>query len=104
MERQPRRDRTMNDPRHQLTPGIQNQTCALIRSGSFPHVAAEAAGVPQKVFDRWMKCGKAARPIPLYRDFYEAVCQAQAHARVVAENYAFKNATVTWLKSGPGKE
>src|SRR5437870_9391984 len=94
----------MNDQRHQLTPQIRADICAFIRSGGFPHVAAEAAGVPQKVFERWMKWGKAARPIPAYRDFIEAVCQAQAYARVVAENYAFEHATITWLKSGPGKE
>src|SRR5262245_1528001 len=94
----------MNDPRHQLTPEIQRQICGFILSGTFPHVAAEAAGVPQKVFERWMKWGRAARPVPLYRDFYEAVCQAQAQARLVAENHAFTHATITWLKSGPGKE
>src|SRR5436190_8963368 len=99
-----RREVAMNDPRHQLTPEIQRETCAFIRSGSFQHVAAEAAGVPQKVFERWMKWGRAARPIPVYREFHEAVCRAQAEARVVAESHAFKHATITWLKSGPGKE
>src|SRR5262245_26952124 len=94
----------MNDPRHPPTAEIQRQICGLIHSGAFLHVAAEAAGVPQKVFERWMRWGKAARPVPLYRDFYEAVCQAQAQARVVAENHAFEHATITWLKSGPGKE
>src|SRR5262245_38591336 len=94
----------MNDPRHPPTAEIQRQICGLIHSGAFPHVAAEAAGVPQKVFERWMKWGRAARPVPLYRDFYEAVCQAQAYARIVAENHAFQHATITWLKSGPGKE
>src|SRR5262245_15925967 len=94
----------MNDPRHPPTAEIQRQICGLIHSGAFPHVAAEAAGVPQKVFERWMRWGRAARPVPLYRDFYEAVCQAQAYARVVAENHAFEHATITWLKSGPGQE
>src|SRR5207253_4746566 len=46
----------------------------------------------------------ADRPVPLYRDFYEAVCTAQARARLRAENRAFEQAPVTWLKSGPGKE
>jgi len=94
----------MNDPLHQLTPQIQADICAFIRSGGFPNVAAEAAGVPQKVFDRWMRHGRAERPVPVYREFYQAVCQAQAHARLRAENHAFEHATVTWLKSGPGKE
>src|SRR5256885_11431863 len=94
----------MNDPHHELTPAIQNTICAYVRSGGFPEVAAQAAGVPVKVFERWMKCGRADRPVPLYRDFYEAVCTAQAQARLRAENRAFEQAPVTWLKSGPGKE
>src|SRR5262245_59058160 len=72
----------MNDPRHQLTPRIQELICAYLRAGSFPHVAAEAAGVPQKVFERWLRWGRAKRPVPLYRDFYEAVSRAQAEARL----------------------
>ena len=35
---------------------------------------------------------------------YEAVRTAMAHARLSAENRAFEDAPVTWLKSGPGKE
>ena len=67
----------MNDPRHQLTPLLQQAICGIIVSGAFPEVAAAAQGIPPKVFHRWMKWGKAARPVEVYRNFYEAVSQAQ---------------------------
>jgi hypothetical protein len=57
------------DGRHQLTPEIQRAICGAVCAGSFPEVAAGAAGIPPQVFHRWMKWGKAARPVPLYRDF-----------------------------------
>jgi hypothetical protein len=83
---------------------LQALICAYIRSGAFPQIAAEAAGIPQKVFERWMRYGQAKRPLPLYRDFAQAVRQAQAQARLLAENHALKDDPLTWLKSGPGKE
>jgi hypothetical protein len=94
----------MNDPHHILTPELQALICAYIRSGAFPQIAAEAAGIPQKVFDRWMRYGQARRPLALYRDFAQAVRQAQAQARLLAENHALQQSPLNWLKSGPGKE
>jgi hypothetical protein len=94
----------MNDPYHVLTPELQATICAFIRSGAFPQIAAEAAGIPQKVFDRWMRYGQARRPLALYRDFAQAVRQAQAQARLLAENQALQDSPLNWLKSGPGKE
>jgi hypothetical protein len=40
----------------------------------------------------------------LYRNFADAVRQAQAQARVQAEMKALQEQPVTWLKQGPGKE
>jgi hypothetical protein len=94
----------MNDPLHVLTPELQARICSYIRAGGFPQIAAEAAGIPAKVFDRWMRYGQAKRPLPLYRDFLQAVRQAQAHARLIAETQALHESPLTWLKSGPGKE
>jgi hypothetical protein len=83
----------------------QTQSIAsFIRSGGFPHVAAEAAGVSVEVFDFWLRLGRAPNAGAVLRQFYEAVRQARAHARVVAEMAAFKNRPLEWLKSGPGKE
>ena len=94
----------MNETRHQLTPEVQDLICGLARAGGFPHVAAVAAGIPLKTFAFWMKCGRARRPQPLYRDFYEKVQQAQAQARVTAEAQALKRAPLSWLRYGPGRE
>jgi hypothetical protein len=94
----------MNDTQHILTPAIQQNICNYILAGGFPEVAAEAAGIPAKVFARWMRFGEAKRPIPLYRDFVQSVRQAQAQVRIVAEHKALEKSPLQWLKSGPGKE
>jgi hypothetical protein len=87
----------------QLTDAIQADICAYIRAGGFPHVAAEAAGVPLEVFQRWMELGAKPR-FKKHQAFRLAVIQAQAQARLSAEMTALKEDPVAWLKSGPGKE
>src|SRR5436190_23373159 len=94
----------MNDPRHPLTAEVQEQICGLIRAGGFPQVAAEAVGIPANTFNTWMRCGRARRPVPRYRDFLEAVRKAQAHARIMAESQALRRAPLSWLRYGPGRE
>jgi len=94
----------MNDPRHPLTPEVQALICNYIRAGSFAQNAAEAAGIPAKTFNTWMRFGRARRPVPLYRDFLEAVNQAKAQARLVAESEARRKAPLSWLRYGPGRE
>jgi hypothetical protein len=92
--------------RRPLPPTIE-QTQAIasyIRAGGYPHVAAEAAGVSVEVFDSWLRMGRAPRVGLALRQFYEAVRQARAHARIKAEMVAFKERPLEWLKSGPGKE
>src|SRR5262245_30471305 len=94
----------MNDLRHRLTPEVQELICNFVRAGGFPHVAAVAAGIPVKTFNSWMRWGGAKRPVPLYRDFREAVEQAQAIARLAAETQALRKAPLSWLRFGPGRE
>lgn len=94
----------MNDRRHKLTLEVQSLICGLIRAGAFPHVAAEAAGIPQRVFERWMRCGKVRQPVEEYRLFAAAVMTAKAHARALAETDVRKRYPVSWLRSGPGRE
>jgi len=77
----------MFDPRHPLTLEVQEKICRLVRDGGFPHVAAVAVGIPLKTFLYWMRCGQARRPVKIYRDFCEAVQQAQAEARLIAEAF-----------------
>ena len=94
----------MNDPRHPLTAEVQQQIVALVRAGGFPHVVAVAAGVPVRVFEYWLRCGRAKKPQPLYRDLLEQVEQAQAQARLVAETQALRKAPLSWLRYGPGRQ
>jgi hypothetical protein len=87
-----------------LTAAVQGQLCAFIRAGAYPHVAAEAAGVPAAVFDAWLEIGGGKRAPKLYRNFRRAVKEAQAQARAAAEMKVYADDPKTWLTRGPGKE
>jgi hypothetical protein len=84
----------MARPRYQLTPALQQEILAYVRTGGYPHVAAEAAGVPRHVFERWLTRGAFAR----------VVRQAHAQARLRAELAILADKPLDWLKAGPGKE
>lgn len=88
----------MSRSRNPLTETVQQAIVAYVRAGGFSHVAAEAAGVPIEVFDDWM-----ARPEKRYRDFAQAVRQAQAQARLRTEITLLDNRPLDWLRCGPGK-
>jgi hypothetical protein len=94
----------MPPPRHALTPQVEEKILAFIRAGGYPHVAAEAAGVPRAVFEGWLGQGRSTGRPTKYRAFFEAVQQARAQARLKAETTAFKDKPLDWLKSGPGRE
>jgi hypothetical protein len=88
-----------------LTAELQTQICAFVRAGGYPHVAAEAAGVPRAVFEDWMHRGATTTTgARKFRHFRAAVLQALAQARLAAEIKAFQDEPLAWLKSGPGKE
>ena len=67
----------MSIRRYRLTPELQSAICGYILSGGYPHVAAEAAGLPREVFDAWLRRAHARRPATKYRLFYEAIMQAR---------------------------
>jgi hypothetical protein len=94
----------MTAPRILLTVQLQSTICGYILCGSYPHIAAEAAGVPREVFEDWMKRGGSKRGAKKYQAFREAVLQAQAQARLAAESRALSGDPLTWLKCGPGKD
>jgi hypothetical protein len=89
--------------RIRLTTAVQQQIIAGIRAGAYPHVAAEAAGVPVLVFAEWLRRGQQDND-RRYRPFYEKVRQAQAQARLKAEVDARNADARFWLRYGPGKE
>ncbi|MBL8799670.1 MAG: hypothetical protein JNM56_37655 [Planctomycetia bacterium] len=90
--------------RLKLDAKIQETICSFIRAGGFPHIAAEAAGVPRAVFESWLARGQRPEARGNYRSLFLAVEQARAQARLAAEIEVFKADPTAWLKSGPGKE
>ncbi len=94
----------MADPLPLLTNALEQAIVAYIRVGGFPHVAAEAAGVPRATFAKWLRLGQKKRAAEPYRRFAAAVRQATAQARLSAELAALKGRPLDWLRCGPGKE
>ncbi len=94
----------MSRTRFKLTPQIEKDIVSFIVAGGFPHVAAEAAGIPQEVFERWCRKGEKPDAAPRYRAFALAVRKAIAQARLGAEVEVRKQKPLDWLRSGPGRE
>ncbi len=100
----------MNCRAHKLTADVQASITAFITAGGFPHVAAEAAGIPAPVYHRWMDRGnpmgrpRAWKPHRLYAPLWQAVMQARAQTRLNAEIQPLRQEAVKWLMQGPGKE
>jgi hypothetical protein len=86
------------------TPAIERQIVAFIRAGGFPHIAAEAAGVPRRTFERWLRRGHRRNGHAAYRAFARAVMQAAAQARLNAEIATRDSKPLDWLRYGPGKQ
>ena len=84
-----------------LTPDVEQQIVAYIRSGAFDWVAAQAAGIGRTTFYRWMQAG--ANGEGPYDSFYAAVREARAVARVAAEMEVRNNNPLAWLRYGPGR-
>jgi len=74
-----------------------------VQGGAFPHVAAEAAGVPTEVFHDWMERGSQPGAREPYRSLAERVRHAHGHARCMAEIDLHTNNSKAWLLNGPGK-
>jgi len=86
------------------TAALTKEVAAFIRRGGYPHMAAEAAGIPVPVFEVWLKRAEQPRASSAYRLFAAEVRKAQAHARILAEVELFQSDPKTWLKSGPGRD
>jgi hypothetical protein len=93
-----------NHRSQKLTPEIAEKILALIRSGGFPLVAAEGAGVPVEIFRDWLKRGEQPAPRQPYLNFAREVRQAAAMCRLVAECNVYKKDPKFWLAHGPGRD
>jgi hypothetical protein len=87
-----------------LTPELGKQIAGAIRAGGYPHVAAEAFGVPKDVFDDWLKRGNQKNAWEPHRSFALEVRQAFAQARLRAEAASYEKDPKVWLVHGPGRE
>jgi hypothetical protein len=87
-----------------LTPEIEQQIMAGIRAGGYAHVSAAAFGVPEAIFDTWLKWGTSKTAKDPYKRFARNIEQAQAQARLKAEMLAMEHDPRTWLKNGPGRD
>jgi hypothetical protein len=85
-----------------ITSEIQALLLAQIRAGSYPQVAAEAAGVPRYVFVAWLQKGRQQSK-GRYRELWLVVRQAKAQARAKAEIDARQEDVRFWLRHGPAK-
>lgn len=90
---------------HPLTPDVEKEILAFVRAGGFPHIAAEAAGIPNHVFQGWLSAGSPSnKGKSKFKLFVKKLEQAMAQARLKAEIDVYNDDPKAWLRSGPGKE
>lgn len=87
-----------------LTKELEGSILAGIRAGGYPHVAAQAFGVPEELFAKWIASGSKKNAKDPYKTFCLNVQAAKAQARLKAEMKAMEEDPRFWLKNGPGKE
>ena len=93
----------MSRLRFLVTEVLIGEIILRVRSGAFPHVAAEAAGVPAEVFQEWMERGSRPGAREPYRGLAEQVRHAHGHARCMSEVALRQKDPKAWLLNGPGK-
>jgi hypothetical protein len=86
------------------TPEEEIQILNFIKAGGYPLVAAEAAGVPAALFQKWLDHGRRRAAPARLRTFAEEVSRSVALARLRAELAAYEKAPALWLTRGPGRE
>jgi hypothetical protein len=89
--------------RFPVTEALVNDIAMRVQNGAFPHVAAEAAGVPAEVFQDWMERGSRPWAREPYRSLAERIRHAHGHARCMAEVALRNDDPKAWLLNGPGK-
>jgi hypothetical protein len=93
----------MSALRFHVTEALVADIATRVQGGAFPHVAAEAAGIPAEVFQEWMERGSRPGAREPYRSLAIRVRNAHGHARCMAEVDLRQNEPKAWLLNGPGK-
>lgn len=83
-------------------PQVYERILMFIERGAYDYIAAEAFGVTQETFARWLSRGRVAKD-GIYRQFFEDVTTAKARARVLAEIQVRAEDPKFFLVNGPGK-
>ena len=87
-----------------MPPEVRSQILGTIRAGGYPHIAAEAWGMPKETFDDWIRRGEEPKAREPCRSFARDVRLAHAQARLKAELSVFESDPKIWLIHGPGRE
>lgn len=87
-----------------LTRELAKKIVSSIRSGGYPHVAAQSCRVTPAVFEDWLRRGSAPNAREPYASFAQNVLEASAQARLRAEVEACQKDPKAWLNNGPGRE
>lgn len=87
---------------HELTSDIARLIVALVRAGASAAAAAEAAGVPRRLFVDWLRKGRDSEELP-YRALFIQVVQSRGQARAAVEAEVRKKDPKFWLRYGPGQ-
>ena len=85
-----------------LTTELQARVCAEIERGVWDYVAAQAAGIGQRTFYRWMEYGEQGKKP--YRQFWQDVMEARAKSRARREAAVAQENPLAWLRMGPGRD
>ena len=88
----------------ELTAEQQHYILGLVRSGTFPHVAVETAGLLWADYRRWQTQEQRQGRGKQIRAFRTALRQAEAQSRAKAELEVREKSPLLWLKHGPGRD
>lgn len=89
-------------PRLRLTAPFIEQIAAGVRAGGYPHVAAQAYGVPKATFENWM--AKGSKGNGNHALLAKTLGQAHAQARLRAEMTISRDDPRIWLEHGPARD
>jgi hypothetical protein len=94
----------MSEKKPRLTPPVRSRIVSAIHAGAYPHVAAQANGIPCELFDAWLQRGTQSGAREPYASFARDVHIGVALARLKAESEVFQKDPKVWLEHGPGRE
>lgn len=65
-----------------LTQEVHDKIVKAITAGAYAVTAAKSAGVGESTYYRWIELGSKPDSKPVYREFWEAIKEAEANAEI----------------------